>query len=359
MKVIISREIKNYLRNPLYWIGALIIMATVFLCLKDYLNIRWYSVDEILTKPDDVTEDDADVYYGYIAADETVSEEEKYERGLDHVREDFIQVFGMSETEADEAVNDIKSRHMSIAETLSYMEEEYSYYGGNVFEGGSNIKATTEEVNQYMDFELREHSYAYWFANKFADFIGVMISFFAAVMLAFLFTADMKKETHELLHTKPITAGRYVMGKFLSGVTVLSFVVLIMMITFSILCMRNELSAGIPDVICHMAKATVLYVMPTVIASTAVCVLVSILFRNPIPAIPIMFLYVIYSNLGSYDADGNYGFYGRILGLMFRFPDNFFETAPMPMFRLNRILLLLLSGVCILLATVKWKKVRI
>ena len=95
-----------------------------------------------------------------------------------------------------------------------------------------------------------------------------MISFFAAVMLAFLFTADMKKETHELLHTKPITAGRYVMGKFLSGVTVLSFVVLIMMITFSILCMRNELSAGIPDVICHMAKATVLYVMPTVIASS-------------------------------------------------------------------------------------------
>ena len=144
MKVIISREIKNYLRNPLYWIGALIIMATVFLCLKDYLNIRWYSVDEILTKPDDVTEDDADVYYGYIAADEIVSEEEKYERGLDHVREDFIQVFGMSEAEADEAVNDIKSRHMSIAETLSYMEEEYSYYGGNVFEGGSNIKATTE-----------------------------------------------------------------------------------------------------------------------------------------------------------------------------------------------------------------------
>ena len=79
------------------------------------------------------------MYYGYIAADETVSEEEKYERGLDHVREYFIQVFGMSEAEADDAVNDIKSRHMSIAETLSYMEEEYSYYGGNVFEASSGL----------------------------------------------------------------------------------------------------------------------------------------------------------------------------------------------------------------------------
>ena len=359
MRAIIIREIKNYLKNPLYWIGMLIIMITVFLCLKDYLNIRWYSENEILTKPEDVTTDDADVYYGYIPVNKAVSEEERYERGLESIRSMLVVVFEMSEEEAEEIVRDIRSRKMTIPETLKFMEEKYNFYGGRVFSDESNRQATTKEVNRYMDSKLREHPYAYYFAYKFADFAGVMISFFAAVMLVFLFTADTKKETYELLHTKPITAGRYVLGKFLSGVIALTFVAFILLITFSMLCARNELSTGMSDVIYHMTKVTVLYVMPTVIASTAVCVLVSILFRNPVPAIPVMLLYTIYSNLGSYDENGDYGFYGRVLGLMFRFPDNFFETAPIPMYRLNQILLLLISGICILIGIVKWKKVRL
>ncbi len=355
MKVIISRETKNYLKNPLYWIGMLVIMGTVFLCLSDYLKIHWYSENEVLAKPEDVTITDTDVYYGYI----TVGEEEKYERGLESIKSDLMKHFDMSEKEANEIINDIRSRNMTIPETVSYMAEKYSFYDcGGVFADAENKKVTTEEVNQYMNSKLCEHPYSYYFAYKYADFAGVMISFFASILLVFLFTTDTKKETYELLHTKPIAAWRYVLGKFLGGVIALSLVVLVMMITFSILCMRNELSTGILNVIYHMTKVTVLYVMPTVIISTAICVLVSILFRNPIPTIPIMLLYIIYSNLGSYDDCGNFDFYGRILGLMFRFVGTFFETAPIPLYRLNQILLLLVSGVCILIGAVKWKKVR-
>ena len=355
MKVIISREIKNYLKNPLYWIGMVVITITVFLCLSDYLNIHRYSDQEVLTKPEDVTLSDTDVYYGYI----TISEEERYESGLEVIRDDMMKVFNMSERQAEEVVNDIRSRHMTMEETVSYMREKYNYCYKGIFRDVSNKKVTTAEVNQYMDSKLKEHPYSYYFAYKFADFTGVMISFFAAVMLAFLFTTDTKKDTHELLHTKPITAGQYVLGKYIGGVIALSLVVFIMMILFSILCIRNELSVGVVNVIFHMAKATVLYVMPTVIVSTAICVFVSILFRNSIPSVPIMILYITYSNLGSYDALGNYDFYGRILGLMFRFVGTFFETAPFQIYRLNQILLLVLSGVCILLAVGKWKKVRL
>ena len=37
--------------------------------------------------------------------------------------------------------------------------------------------------------------------------------FFATIMLAVLFLQDTKKHTYELLHTKPMTAGKYVFGK--------------------------------------------------------------------------------------------------------------------------------------------------
>ncbi len=37
--------------------------------------------------------------------------------------------------------------------------------------------------------------------------------FFAKIMLAVLFLQDTKKHNYELLHTKPITAGKYVLGK--------------------------------------------------------------------------------------------------------------------------------------------------
>ncbi|MBR6403688.1 MAG: ABC transporter permease subunit [Eubacterium sp.] len=355
MKVIIGRELKNYLKNPLYWIGMLVIMVTVYLCLVEYLNIHRYSEDEVLEKPEEVTITDTDVYYGYI----TVDGQERYERGLEIIKNDLMEHLDMNETEAEEAINDIRSRNMTMSETISYMKEKYSYYNSGVFVDAANKKATTDEVNQYMDSKLSEHSYSYYFAYKFADFAGVMVSFFSAVMLAFLFIADTKKETYELLHTKPITAWRYVLGKFLSGVIALTIVVFVMLIVFSTPCIRNELSDSVLDVIINMTRASALYVMPTVIISTAICVLVSLLFRNPIPAIPIMILYIIYSNLGSYDSCGYFGFYGRFLGLLFRFDGTFFETAPEQIYLLNQILLILVSGICILLGIFKWKKVRL
>lgn len=354
MSVIIGREIKNYLKNPIYWIGMLVIIVTVFICLSDYLNIHRYSEGEILDKPEDVTTEDADVYYGYIS----VKKEDIYENGLEIIRNNLTEHMGMRSKEAEDVISDIRSRNMTISETRDYLSEKYGYRDGSAFREASNKKASADEVNEYIESRLKEHSYAYYFANKFADFTGVMISFFAAVILAFLLTADTKKETFELLHTKPVSAGRYILGKFLGGVIVLSSAVLIMMVIFSILCIRNELSSGAMDVLGHMIRSTILYVIPTVIISTAVCVFVSVLFKNPLPTIPVMLLYIIYSNLGSYDQDGYYGFNGRVLGLLFRFPENFFETAPIPMYPTNQLLLLILSGILILLAAVKWKKVR-
>ncbi|WP_379694218.1 hypothetical protein [Mediterraneibacter gnavus] len=169
----------------------------------------------------------------------------------------------------------------------------------------------------------------------------------------------MKKDTYELLHTKPISAGNYVMGKYLGGIFPLSLAVLIIMIIFIILCQMNNLQTNILDTFSNMLIGTVLYVMPTVLIITGIYILISLLFRNPLPALPLILAYIVYSNMGSYDANGYYGFYGRILGMLFRFEGGFFETEPLPVFLLNQIALLIVTVLFISIGIWKWRKKRL
>lgn len=43
MKAIICREFKNYMKNPLYWIGIVIFIFSVYSCLSEYLKIHTFS----------------------------------------------------------------------------------------------------------------------------------------------------------------------------------------------------------------------------------------------------------------------------------------------------------------------------
>ena len=61
--------------------------------------------------------------------------------------------------------------------------------------------------------------------------------FFATIMLAVLFLQDTKKHTYELLHTKPMSAGKYVLGKVSAGFTVCLIALAILNIVFWALCL--------------------------------------------------------------------------------------------------------------------------
>ena len=52
-----------------------------------------------------------------------------------------------------------------------------------------------------------------------------------------------------------------------------------------------------------------------------ICVyaLTALLFKNPLPAAPLLILYMVYSNMGSVGPDGTYGHYGRPLAIMVQF----------------------------------------
>ncbi len=356
MKAIICREFKNYMKNPLYWIGIVILTISIYGSLSEYLDIHFFSGSREVEQLKDAGPTDADVMNGYIPT----TPEEQMDVGLGSIKQTFIDGYDMSEQEAQYAIEDIKEKNLSVDGTIKYLEEEYQFYDGKaVFREAEQKKATADELNHYIMSKISEHSYAYYFAKKYVDFAGFHIAFFSGVLLAFLFIRDMKKDTYELLHTKPISPKSYVWGKYFGGVFPLSLAVLIITIVFTALCQSNDFQTSMIDSFGKMFFATLLYVMPTVLISTGIYVLIALLFKNPLPAIPLILAYIVYSNMGSYDANGNYGFYGRIFGMLFRFEGKFFETEVLPVFLINQIALLLLTLLFIGIGIWRWRKRRL
>ena len=90
----------------------------------------------------------------------------------------------------------------------------------------------------------------------------------------------------------------------------------------------------------------------------SVYTLISLLFKNPLPGVPLLILYMVYSNMGGRNAEGVYGYWGRPFAIMVRFPDQLFDTTPPPMAFFNQSLLILASVVIILISIQIWKRRR-
>ena len=119
----------------------------------------------------------------------------------------------MTDSEAQNVIEKLES--MNLKEAYAYLEQEYDWYGARyLYEDSTYYKGTAEEINAYLDKKLEDKTFSFYYARKFADFAGLYMVFFAIIMLAVLFFTRYKKGIlYELLHTKPVTAGKYVMGK--------------------------------------------------------------------------------------------------------------------------------------------------
>ena len=50
MKTIIKKKYIDYLKNPVLWIGLIIIVASMYQCLSSYLQIHYIKPNEQVTQ---------------------------------------------------------------------------------------------------------------------------------------------------------------------------------------------------------------------------------------------------------------------------------------------------------------------
>ncbi len=357
MKVIVRQEFRNGLRNPILWAGLVFIFLGLFQILSPYLSLHYFSEEEFARLEDMDMEHlgDADVMDGYIPA----TKEEQRRVVYQQIYQLFIEE-GYPEDKAEEMTEEIAKKELDENELEVYLMENYpfydAYYGISYYFGLDIRKGTREEVNSYIQQKLEEHPFSWYFARKFADFSGLFFSFFSAILLAFLYIRDTKRDMYELLHTKPIKAAEYIGGKILGGFFILIFALAILIAIFEVLCIMAGNSAGLPVDLMDIPAAALMYVIPNILLIACVYTIVAVIFKSPFPGVPLLFLHMVYSNMGSVGADGRYGYYGRPLAIMVRFPGELLDVASPPMALLNQCFVIVASVVLFGLSAMLWKR---
>lgn len=350
---IIKREVRNYCKNPLYWIGIIIIFVMIFPCVSPYLHTHYLAKGETVENDYPETFRNGDIYEGYVPTEKTERRELWEEQIREILRTDLEKNAAEAETIIDE------TRKMDMKTACNYLENYHFFSAYYYYVNTAYRKGTSAEINAYIAAKLKEKPFSYYFSKKFADFAGLHMGFFAALLLSVLYLQDTRKNTYELLHTKPVRARTYLLGKVGGGFAVCLIALAILNLGYWLLCLLITKAQGFTVRLTDFLIATCLYILPNMLMIVCIYSLISLLFKSPLPAVPLLLLYITYSNMGSYRKDGVYGYYGRPLAIMVRFPGPFFDTTPPPMVLMNQVFLILASVVILILAILLWKKRRV
>lgn len=357
MRVIIKRELINYLKNPLYWVGLILVTFGIFKALEGYLGIHYITSEREMETINAMPLAEGDIMEGYIPV---VSDKQRREIWNNYLVDFFQSVYEMKKEDAQAIIDETKD--MSLEGMTDYLEKnQYAFVGMmREYEYVTRYyKGTREEINGYLESRLQEKSFSWYFSRKFADFAGLFMGFYAAILLSVLYLQDTRKNTYELLHTKPVSALQYVAGKAAGGFCVCLIALMLLNLVFYGLCLFCTRGNGFEIHLYDFLAATGMYIVPNMLMIVCVYGATALLFKNPLPAVPALFLYILYSNMGSINAEGIYGYWGRPLSIMVRFPGNFFEVAPPPLVMLNQIFLVLASAVLLVVSVQIWKKKRL
>ena len=350
---ILKREVTGYIKKPLLWAGVAATAFMIFQCVSPYMNIHYLAEGEEIVNDYPETFRDGDVFEGYVPT----KEELRREVWEEQIQETLISVFQMNHAQAQSLINEM--HEMDIMAACKYLEKYNFYSAYAVYVDTAYHKGTPEEINSFIAERLESKTFSYYFSRKFADFAGLFMGFFATVLLAALFMQDTRKNIYELLHTKPVSAGNYLLGKAGGGFAVCLLTLAVLNLIFWVLCSILTESSGFEVRLTDFILATCFYILPNMLMIISVYSLISLLFKSPLPAVPLLFLYMVYSNMGSRNAEGVYGYYGMPLAIMVRFPGSFFDTAPPPMVLLNQSFLIIASAGIIFISIRIWKRRRV
>lgn len=356
MKAIIEREVRNCIKNPLFFIGVLAIVVLLIYHLSPYFGIHYFSESEVLSKKSVEDISDIDIMDGYIP----MTESEKFNQGLKDLYSTLVDNLGVSEAEANSAVSYIKEKDMDAEQATAYILDTYSIAGSNMFILSSNdVKlATVEEANEYIEEALSESTFTKYFAREYSDYLNVGLIIYAIIFFAFLFIYDIKRGICELLHTKPIKSYEYVLGKINGGLIPMLIALAVITAFFDVWLMIWCNKQGFPCNALDIWISVLIFNVPNLIFIISFYAFIALLFKNPLPALPILMLHFLYSNLGSYDENGIYGYTIRPLSLIVRFNGAFFETSYSTTAITNQIVLIIAAFCMVAGSMYIWERRR-
>ncbi len=354
---LIKKEIGFLLRNPIVYLGVLIMAGIVFWRVSPY-----WSLYENVQDPgkEVVYSDNGDLIDGYIPT----SQEELYKSVLEKLKEYMIAECDFTKDQADAEIEKVKE--WDIPEIASYFKEQNGIAGvRSMFMENSFRSVTREEMDAYLQENFGTNgikTYTKEVSYKYADYLGISSILFAVLVFVLLLYRDMKKDIYTLIHAKPLSAVAFLGGKFVAGITVVFGATTLLTFLMNLLTMRAGEIYGLRVQFIDFWQTFLMFHIPGILATGSLMILISLLFRNTVPAIPAMILYYLYCNIGSYDSVMGewYGYHyqAKPLALFTRFP-GMFGTNEFPEGSIFNLCFLVLLTVLALLGSVRlWERRR-
>lgn len=157
---VLKREVKNYMKNPLFWIGIAVGVWMIFQDTGPYLGIHYLKEGETIVNDYPEMHRDGDVFDGYVPAGKELRREMWEER----IREILVSEFEMESAKAQSVIDEMKG--MDIAEASRHLEE-YGYYDAHYeYVNTAYHKGTREEINAYIAGKLKNKTFSYYFSGS-------------------------------------------------------------------------------------------------------------------------------------------------------------------------------------------------
>lgn len=351
----IKTKVISIIKNPIYAIGLIVMLVFLYMQCGSYLNINYMPDNSQIMPVDREMLGDADVMDGYIP----MTEEEYFNERMNHLRDDLIEHVGMDEKKANELID--TALNMDQHDAMEYLEKECQFMADihGYFSSGNGIKlGTVTEINKYIFEALDREDYMDYLGRKYIDYLGTIFMFFCIIIYPFYYAYDSKKDIYELLHTKPISSKKYIITQVLGGflVGIIAVVVITLIAQGFLFFSKERFDFAISTV--KIWKYTLWEMIPAIIYISSVFLFFSILFKTPLPAIPFIFIQILYSNSGVTSANGSFIYKHRIGSIMIRYPKLFFETHLSENFYVKQLFLLALGVIVMITSVVLWEKKR-
>ena len=148
---ILKREVRNYMKNPLFWIGIAVGVWMIFQDTGPYLDIHYLKEGETIVNDYPEMHRDGDVFHGYVPTEK----EPRRKMWEERIREILVSEFEMEDAKAQSVIDEMKG--MDIAEASRHLEE-YGFYDAHYeYVNTAYHKGTREEINAFIEGKLKNN----------------------------------------------------------------------------------------------------------------------------------------------------------------------------------------------------------
>ena len=212
---------------------------------------------------------------------------------------------------------------------------------------------SVEEANQNILSSLGDTAYNPKLYEKYVTYLQIVSALLIFPLFLFLFTRDYRHSMYKIIYAQPITAGRYIISRYLSVFIPLAFYLYVLGFALGLISAGKFIATGYAYQYTVFFPYFFTYLLPGIFFFSSLIMLLMLLLKKVIAVFPVYTIFVILNVTP--DVFGLGGNWARIISPIIRLDE---EAGGMAAIMINRFAYIVAGAVFILIACKLYKRLR-